>query len=78
MIDLKQILENYDSLPEEQRAEIDKMLMADITQTPWRPMIDINEPEKDTPQKIAYDSPAEIMLYGGCVSGETEYLSPTG
>lgn len=30
------------------------------------------------PQSVAYFSLADILLYGGCVSGDTEFLSQTG
>lgn len=40
--------------------------MADV---PWRPLIDLKNPEQPTPQRLAFESRADILLYGGAAGG---------
>lgn len=40
-----------------------------MAETPWRPMIDLDEPDRVTPQRLAHDSQADILLYGGAAGG---------
>ena len=35
----------------------------------WRPMIDEANEKRHTPQRTAYDSMADILLYGGSAGG---------
>ena len=56
-------------MPESERAEIDKLLVEDIEAKPWRPMISIKDPLVPTPQQQAFDSLADILLYGGAAGG---------
>lgn len=48
-------------LTEEERAELDQLLAADIKQHPWRPL--------PGPQSMAYASEADIVGYGGAAGG---------
>jgi len=66
-------------LPPEAQAEIDALIAADMAETPWRPMIDIQNLDIPTPQRQAYDSHADILLYGGAAGGgKTDLLIGLG
>tara|TARA_R110000803_G_scaffold6489_2_gene21073 strand:+ start:365 stop:1963 length:1599 start_codon:yes stop_codon:yes gene_type:complete len=67
--DLTSLLERYNNLPPAEKAEIDKMLLEDAEEVPWRPLINSKEPDQITPQKQAYDSPADVLLFGGAAGG---------
>ena len=54
------------SLSPEQRAEL---VALDMATTRWRPLIDIEHPERPTPQRMGYDSLADIVLFGGAAGG---------
>ena len=69
MTDLTQLLEQYENLPPMKKAEIDKLVREDIMDKPWRPLINIDTPEIITPQQQAYDSKADILLFGGAAGG---------
>lgn len=69
MPDLSSLLQSLDKLPKEQQAELDALIAADIVANPWRPLINIEHPEIPTPQQLAYDSKADILLYGGAAGG---------
>ena len=69
MTDLTQLLEQYEDLSPMQKAEIDKLVREDIMDKPWRPLINIDTPEIITPQQQAYDSKADILLFGGAAGG---------
>lgn len=69
MPDLASLLKSLDSLPKEQQDEINALIAADIAAHPWRPMINIDKPEEPTPQRLAYESKADILLYGGAAGG---------
>lgn len=69
MPDLSAILESLDDLPKDKREELDALIAADIAANPWRPMIDVDNPEQPTPQQIAFDSKADVLLYGGAAGG---------
>ncbi|MDP2618612.1 MAG: terminase family protein [Hyphomicrobiales bacterium] len=56
-------------MPPEEQAEIDALIAADMAETLWRPMIDIENPQVPTPQRQAYDSTADVLLYGGSAGG---------
>ncbi|SVB20495.1 uncharacterized protein METZ01_LOCUS173349, partial [marine metagenome] len=45
MTDLSALLEQYADLPPMQKAEIDKMVRQDVFDKPWRPLINIENPE---------------------------------
>ena len=62
-------LRSYQALPAAKRAEVDRLLAADKSATPWRPMVDEDDPSKPTPQRLAYGSPADELLYGGAAGG---------
>ncbi len=68
-LDLAEILDKYDTLPADQRKEIDKLLEADAKDVVWRPLINIDYPDRPTPQQQAFDSKADILLYGGSAGG---------
>ena len=46
MTSLDALLEQYNNLPPADKAEIDKMLLEDATDVPWRPLINTKEPEQ--------------------------------
>jgi hypothetical protein len=69
MVELENLLEQYNSLPPAEKAEIDHMLLDDANEVPWRPLINVKNPEQITPQKQAYDSLADILLFGGAAGG---------
>ena len=48
-------------LTPEERAEIDALIAEDIADMPWRPL--------DGPQRMAYESQADIIGYGGAAGG---------
>lgn len=48
-------------LDEDERAELDALLAADIAERPWRPL--------PGPQSMAYESRADIVGYGGAAGG---------
>lgn len=45
------------------------LLAEDLAETPWRPLINIDHPEIPTPQRLAYESNADVLLYGGSAGG---------
>jgi len=61
--------EFYDLMSDEEREQMDKLILEDIQATPWIPMIDKNNPARPTPQQQAFDSKADILLYGGAAGG---------
>lgn len=61
--------ERLRSLSLAQQRELDQLIAADRRETPWRPLIDLDRPEAPTPQRLAHDSPADILLYGGAAGG---------
>jgi hypothetical protein len=66
---LEGLLAQYNKLPPAEKAEIDRMLLDDANDVPWRPLLNTQNPEQITPQKQAYDSPADILLFGGAAGG---------
>jgi hypothetical protein len=66
---LAELVAKYDTLPKDQKDEIDRLLVEDVQENPWRPLIDIENPEVATPQQMAYESRADIMLFGGAAGG---------
>lgn len=67
--DMVDMLAMYEEMPEADKENIDKLLNEDIKAAPWRPMIDIKDPFTPTPQQQAFDSLADIVLYGGAAGG---------
>ena len=67
--DMQDILTLYDTMPENEKDAIDKLLTEDVKAMPWRPMINLKDPFTPTPQQQAYDSLADILLYGGAAGG---------
>lgn len=60
---------DYAALPPAARAEVDAIIDADRRAVPWRPLVDEVHPATPTPQRIAYDTPADFLLYGGAAGG---------
>jgi len=58
--------ELYEGLSPDERQEIDAMIAKDFQEAPWRPLIDLGNPDKPTPQQQAYDSKADPVLWRGC------------
>ena len=63
------VIEMYKSMSESEKETIDKLITEDIQAKPWRPMINLKDPFTPTPQQQAYDSAADILLYGGAAGG---------
>lgn len=63
------MLELYSALPPQKQREIDQLIALDIADNPWVPLIDIANPAQPTPQQQAYESEADILLYGGAAGG---------
>ena len=59
----------YSALPEAKKREVDALIAADIQANPWLPLIDEKNPNQLTPQQQAYDSEADVLLYGGAAGG---------
>jgi hypothetical protein len=59
----------YAGLSATERAELEQLIAADIVAHPWRPLIDLDNPDRPTPQQQAYDSLADILLFGGAAGG---------
>lgn len=56
-------------MPPTERATVEGLIAADIAETPWRPLIDLDDPDHPTPQQQAYNSLADILLFGGGAGG---------
>ena len=69
MPDLSALLEQYNELPKAERDEIDQLLKKDVRDEPWRPLVNLSDPDKKTPQQQAYESEADIVLFGGAAGG---------
>jgi hypothetical protein len=63
------VLEMYDQMSTEEKDMIDRLIVEDIEAVPWRPMINKKNPLDPTPQQQAFDSLADILLYGGAAGG---------
>lgn len=75
MPDLTPLLRSLDSLSKKEKDELDALIAADIAANPWRPLINIENPDIPTPQQLACDSKADILLFGGAAGGsKTELL----
>ncbi len=59
----------YDALSPDDREAVDALLAADVAAVPWRPLLDLEDPERRTPQQAAFESKADILLYGGAAGG---------
>ena len=68
MTDLTQLLEQYADLPPMQKAEIDKLVREDISDKPWRPLINIDDPEIITPQQQAFDLRPHLQCQGAAAA----------
>ena len=73
--DLKAVLEMYNSMSEGERQQIDSLIAEDIKATPWVPMINKRDPGKPSPQQQAFDTLADITLYGGAAGGGKSSLA---
>lgn len=63
------LLQSYESLPEAKRIEVNALLDADWVARPWRPIVDVNDIDRLTPQQGAHDSIADFLFYGGAAGG---------
>jgi hypothetical protein len=64
-----EIEKRYNSLPADKRKEFDALIEHDLRTVPWRPLIDLGNPDRPTPQQQAYDCKADILFYGGAAGG---------
>ena len=69
MSNISEILQALETMPNDQKAELEAEANKVITQT-WIP--------NPGPQTEAFYCKADELFYGGCVSGDTEFLTPTG
>lgn len=69
MVDFTALVAEYNDLPPQEKAEVDKILFDDANNTIWRPLINKEDPLQITPQKMAFDSKADILLFGGAAGG---------
>lgn len=69
MHDISALLKDLDALPTDLRDQIDALIAADIIENPWRPTLSIDDPDTPTPQMQAYESEADVLLYGGAAGG---------
>ena len=69
MTSVTEIEERYNKLSSEKRKEIDELIVQDMKDQCWRPLIDLENPERPTPQQQAYDCKADILFYGGAAGG---------
>lgn len=69
-MNLQEILAVLDGLPPGHRDEVIKVARSATSGKPFVP--------QPGPQTEAYFSKADILLFGGCVSGDTEFLTPRG
>ena len=63
------LLRSYADLSSSRRDEIDALLAEDLAANPWRPLVDVAEPARKTPQELAFASPADFLFYGGAAGG---------
>ncbi len=59
----------YEKLGPSDRAAIDRLVAADVAAVPWRPLVDLEDPSRKTPQQLAFESEADVLLYGGAAGG---------
>ena len=48
---------------------LEEQLRGLLAEAPWRPLRDPDDPLKPTPQRLAYESEADVLLYGGKPGG---------
>ncbi len=63
------LLRSYTDLPASQRDAVDALLAEDLAAYPWRPLLDVADPSRRTPQELAFASPADFLFYGGAAGG---------
>jgi len=68
-VDVAELESLYDDMTADERAEVDALIAQDVRDHKWRPLIDINTPDVPTPQQQAFESKADILLYGGSAGG---------
>jgi hypothetical protein len=68
-MNVSELVARYDELPPAERAEIDRLIADDMKATPWRPLVNVGDPYTPTPQQQAYESQADLLLYGGAAGG---------
>ena len=56
-------------LGEDDLRRLESLLEADREEAVWRPIVNLENPEIPTPQQLAYESEADILLYGGAAGG---------
>lgn len=66
----EKVVEHLNLLPDAEREAIIAKTVDGLQSTPFIP--------SPGPQTDAYFSKADVLLYGGCVSAETEFLTPIG
>lgn len=68
-MDVSDIEEIYASLTPSQRVELDHLIAMEMQENLWRPLVNVNDLSKATPQEMAANSEADILLYGGAAGG---------
>ena len=59
----------YSELNPADQAAVDALIAADVAAVAWRPLVDLEDPSRPTPQQLAYESLADVLLYGGAAGG---------
>lgn len=73
---LTELRKSFASLSAQQKRTLDDTLRNN--RGTWAPLVDLNDPERHTPQQLAYDSPADELFYGGAAGGgKTDLLVGT-
>lgn len=64
--ELKELLA---SLSPSERQQLDLLLAEDIRAVPWRPLVNLENPDQQTPQQMAFESKADRLFFGGSAGG---------
>lgn len=65
----RDLLRVYADLSDAPRRSVYRLFGSDSETHPWRPLVDIADWERPTPQALAYDSQADFLFYGGAAGG---------